>query len=859
MKWITTVSALLTAFLLQPAFAQQVTIDFEEFSVGDAPDWDLAAPLKSQGYEFDGGNGPCGQYGCPAEILIGQSGSKSFGAANGWPGQDGYGATVYVEMRRQGGGVFAIHSLDLVLEDGCTNPALCVVDGREIITGTLPGGSAADLSVPVGTGDWLNLEEVEFSAEGDGTGQGQTGVFVEVDNIVVSAVNPTVTIDFEEFIDDTRGTSWSKGYTFNPTGTGNSNGVWISYTFTNNFRVFDSEPACGGGCFANAGIEFHRNDDGPFAIYGLDTFGVDPDTVEGKSAVDGTWFTFGDNPAFGTGPWLNVTAVRYEAIEEAVSSNVNVQVRADNVVVGEVINADIDLDPWSFDRRVYPNNDYILTVGVKTLSIADGDAQDFDATTIDPSTVAFGPDSAPNIAIPIQQDIDSDGDTDIVFAFNMQETGISCVTDDNIVKLVATTTSGQTVAGKYKVIKTFGCTGDEVIDFQDLDPGVQNPDEYGFSQPFVYKGFRFNSNGGIVDRGGDKSLDSAECDDSYPCFFFSGFIDFERADNEPFALYSWDLDAICDWQGGCEIEGETIVGTKVGPNSTPLGTGGWLGLRRVRIATYTADWECYACYISLDDIKVRDPSLIPVEVDFDPWSSANKIRPKDTYVITMELTNTSVADGDAFDFDPTTVDPTTLRLGPNKASLASPTAIINQDRDGDGDIDRTFGFNMQDTGNTCTDGSITIEGFTYSGEFFQESDVVVPVGCEEPMTVDVEPYSALNRVYPNDDYQVQVAVKSTSVADGDAYDFNPFSINANTLKFGPGEAANVITPISADVDGDGDSDRIFAFEMQDSGIACGDTEVTLLGSRNPPPGDTVGIPLVGMDSIQTEECVSCHP
>jgi len=159
--------------------AAAATIDFEEFNLGDGPTGSFGtyAWFLSQGYEFNGGNGPCGQYGCPPEILIGDSGSKSLGAFNGWPGQDGYGAQVFISMRKADGGAFAISSLDLVLAGL----------GGTSITGTLAGGGAAQLSVPVGTGDWLNLELVTFSAAGDNSGQLGATV-VELDNIVVAAV-----------------------------------------------------------------------------------------------------------------------------------------------------------------------------------------------------------------------------------------------------------------------------------------------------------------------------------------------------------------------------------------------------------------------------------------------------------------------------------------------------------------------------------------------------------------------------------------------------------------------------------------------------------------------------------------------
>jgi hypothetical protein len=169
---------------------------------------------------------------------------------------------------------------------------------------------------------------------------------------------------------------------------------------------------------------------------------------------------------------------------------------------------------------------------------------------------------------------------------------------------------------------------------------------------------------------------------------------------------------------------------------------------------------------------------------------------------------------------------------------------------------------MEDTGNTCTDTSILLTGTTITGMVLARADTVAPVECEEPMPIDVEPYTLANRVYPDDDYQIQVAVLNTKVADGDPYDFNPANISSSTLKFGPAEAPNVMSggAVNVDVDGDGDSDRIFAFEMYDSGIACGDTEAELTSSRYVSGGD-IEIPVIGTDTIQTEDCETggCHP
>jgi hypothetical protein len=75
-------------------------------------------------------------------------------------GQDGFGAIVSLQLQRSGGGAFALYSFDFYSD----------VDagGYSSISGQVLGGANADLSVAVGTGDWLNLQSVQFYANGNG-------------------------------------------------------------------------------------------------------------------------------------------------------------------------------------------------------------------------------------------------------------------------------------------------------------------------------------------------------------------------------------------------------------------------------------------------------------------------------------------------------------------------------------------------------------------------------------------------------------------------------------------------------------------------------------------------------------------
>jgi hypothetical protein len=126
-----------------------------------------------------------------------------------------------------------------------------------------------------------------------------------------------------------------------------------------------------------------------------------------------------------------------------------------------------------------------------------------------------------------------------------------------------------------------------------------------------------------------------------------------------------------------------------------------------------------------------------------------------------------------------------------------------------------------------------------------------------PVQIDISPFNSENEVRPASNDAIFVAVHSTNVADGDALDFDATQVDLDTLKFGGiGEAANLPeTPSVLDLDGDADSEAVFAFRTQDTGIFCGDTEATLTGSTYS------GELFSGTDSITTIDCpdLGSHP
>lgn len=113
-----------------------------------------------------------------------------------------------------------------------------------------------------------------------------------------------------------------------------------------------------------------------------------------------------------------------------------------------VIAVVIDIKPGSFPNSINPKSQGKIPVAILT-------TDSFDATTIDPTTVLFGRTGAE--AAPVHfafEDVDGDGDTDMIFHFNTQDTGIQC--GDTSASLTGETFSGQMFQGSDSV-KTAGC------------------------------------------------------------------------------------------------------------------------------------------------------------------------------------------------------------------------------------------------------------------------------------------------------------------------------------------------------------------------------------------------------------------
>ena len=113
-----------------------------------------------------------------------------------------------------------------------------------------------------------------------------------------------------------------------------------------------------------------------------------------------------------------------------------------------VLQVDIDVKPGSFPNSINPRSEGVIPVAILTTDT-------FDATTVDPTTVLFGAtgsEAAP--AHSALEDVDGDGDTDIILQFRTEATGIQC--GDTSASLTGQTIRGQTIAGSDS-IKTVGC------------------------------------------------------------------------------------------------------------------------------------------------------------------------------------------------------------------------------------------------------------------------------------------------------------------------------------------------------------------------------------------------------------------
>jgi hypothetical protein len=120
----------------------------------------------------------------------------------------------------------------------------------------------------------------------------------------------------------------------------------------------------------------------------------------------------------------------------------------------KVTTVEIDIEPGSFPNSINPRSKRRIPVAILTTDATDN-AGTFDAATVDPTTVLFG--ATGTEAAPVRnalEDVDGDGDTDMILHFNTQDAGIHC--GDTSATLTGKTFDGQAIKGT-DAITTVGC------------------------------------------------------------------------------------------------------------------------------------------------------------------------------------------------------------------------------------------------------------------------------------------------------------------------------------------------------------------------------------------------------------------
>lgn len=109
---------------------------------------------------------------------------------------------------------------------------------------------------------------------------------------------------------------------------------------------------------------------------------------------------------------------------------------------------EIDIKPGSFPNAINPRSHGVIPVAILT-------TPDFDATQVNPASVAFGSDGAGIVhGSGHSSDVDGDGDLDLLLHFKTQDSGVEC--GDRYMELTGETLAGIRIAGKDS-IKTVGC------------------------------------------------------------------------------------------------------------------------------------------------------------------------------------------------------------------------------------------------------------------------------------------------------------------------------------------------------------------------------------------------------------------
>ncbi len=118
------------------------------------------------------------------------------------------------------------------------------------------------------------------------------------------------------------------------------------------------------------------------------------------------------------------------------------------VVSEQTRSIDINIIPWSRSNLINLKSNGVIPVAIRTNN-------NFDATSVSPMSIAFGPNKArPIPGVGRIMNVDADRDFDLVLYFRIKEIGVTC--GDTEARLTGVTFDGQLIEG-FDSIRVVGC------------------------------------------------------------------------------------------------------------------------------------------------------------------------------------------------------------------------------------------------------------------------------------------------------------------------------------------------------------------------------------------------------------------
>jgi dipeptidyl aminopeptidase/acylaminoacyl peptidase len=201
-------------------------------------------------------------------------------------------------------------------------------------------------------------------------------------------------------------------------------------------------------------IAFNSDRDGNFEVYGMNADGTGQTNLTNNSAYDDwpKWSPDGTKMVFRSVRDGNseIYVMNADGSNQTnLTNNSAEDVRPDwQSLHSSIILVEIDIKPGEEPNSINPKSKGVIPVAILTTAA-------FDATTVDPLSVRFGPAGAAEAHNQGHiEDVDGDGDQDLVLHFRTQHTGIQC--GDTSASLNGETFGGQVIEGS-DTINTVRC------------------------------------------------------------------------------------------------------------------------------------------------------------------------------------------------------------------------------------------------------------------------------------------------------------------------------------------------------------------------------------------------------------------